>query len=111
MNRALTMTGALPGVNGDLQMVECEVYDDDDERAQPWRLSCTPEASFLMDFHSHLCRHEIIGFLGGTWDPEPNRCLKGRYRRGGWCWERRASKRGLSWIRACGHRGRWIRTG
>lgn len=72
VNRALTMTGALPGadgVNGDLQMVECEVYDDDDDRAQPWRLSCTPEASFLMDFHSHLCRHEIIGFLGGTWDP------------------------------------------
>ncbi|ACO66434.1 predicted protein, partial [Micromonas commoda] len=75
VNRALMMT-ALPGadgVNGDLQMVECEVYDDD-ERAQPWRLSATPEASFLMDFHSHLCRHEIIGFLGGTWDPR-TKCL------------------------------------
>lgn len=76
VNRALMMTGGLPGadgVNGDLQMVECEVYDDD-ERAQPWRLSATPEASFLMDFHSHLCRHEIIGFLGGTWDPR-TKCL------------------------------------
>ena len=76
VNRALMMTGGLPGadgVNGDLQMVECEVYDDD-ERAQPWRLSATPEASFLMDFHSHLCRHEIIGFLGGTWEPR-TKCL------------------------------------
>ena len=27
-----------------------------------------------MDFHSHLCRHEIIGFLGGTWDPR-TKCL------------------------------------
>lgn len=71
VNRALMMT-ALPGadgVNGDLQMVECEVYDEHGERAQPWRLSATSEASFLMDFHSHICRHEIIGFLGGTWDP------------------------------------------
>jgi proteasome lid subunit RPN8/RPN11 len=70
VNRAL-LPGA-DGANGDLQMVECDAYDETDrgENVQPWRLTVTPEASFLMDFHAHLCSDEIIGFLGGTWDRE-----------------------------------------
>jgi hypothetical protein len=32
---------------------------------QPWRLTVTSAAALLMDFHAHLCRDEIIGFLGG----------------------------------------------
>jgi hypothetical protein len=27
----------------------------------------------LMDFHSHLVKNEVIGFLGGHWLPETNR--------------------------------------
>jgi len=54
------------GATSDLQMVECERYE---EGEQPWRVTCSFEALALMDFHAHLSSDtEIIGFLGGVWD-------------------------------------------
>ena len=28
------------------------------------------QVNLVMDFHAHLCGCEIIGLLGGTWDPK-----------------------------------------
>ena len=56
------------GATSDLQMVECERYEEDE---QPWRVTCSFEALALMDFHAHLSSDtEIIGFLGGVWDAQ-----------------------------------------
>jgi protein MYSM1 len=61
------------GATSDLQMVECERYE---EGEQPWRVTCSFEALALMDFHAHLSSDtEIIGFLGGVWDSH-NKTLK-----------------------------------
>ena len=35
---------------------------------QPLHLAVSREARLLMDFHSHLSRHEVMGYLGGSWD-------------------------------------------
>ena len=36
---------------------------------QPFRVFLMPEALFIGDMHSHLCEHEVIGYLGGYYDP------------------------------------------
>lgn len=33
-------------------------------------VECSSEAQLVMDFHAHLCREEVIGFLGGSSDAE-----------------------------------------
>ena len=38
--------------------------------AQPFDMLVSPSCLLVMDYHSHLCSNEIIGFLGGTWDGE-----------------------------------------
>ena len=36
-------------------------------------LTCCTQATLIMDLHAHLSEHEIIGLLGGTWDPAAKR--------------------------------------
>ncbi|KAH8098293.1 RNA polymerase II transcription regulator recruiting protein [Aureococcus anophagefferens] len=63
-------------------LVTCEDYeaappaaaapadDDDADDAQPFGLAVHPDVAFLCDVHAHLADAEIIGLLGGRWDPE-----------------------------------------
>ena len=66
-------------------MVQCENYSHLKDAAtnssrgallgtQPFSVRMHPEVSFLCDLHSHLAEVEIIGFLGGKWDPV-KRCV------------------------------------
>ena len=50
-------------------MVSCDAYETN---LQPYKILVHPEASFVCDVHAHLADCEIIGFLGGRWDPETN---------------------------------------
>ena len=38
--------------------------------AQPFKLTVSPAAMLVMDLHAHLCTNEVIGYLGGSWDPD-----------------------------------------
>ena len=38
--------------------------------SQPFKLTVSPAAMMIMDLHAHLCTNEVIGYLGGSWDPE-----------------------------------------
>ena len=53
---------------GDLQMIPCEQYRGSNE--QPFKVTTTAAVELVIDFHSHLCKDEIIGFLGGSFDAE-----------------------------------------
>ncbi|XP_075060901.1 MPN domain-containing protein isoform X2 [Mixophyes fleayi] len=35
---------------------------------QPFHVSVSSNALLLLDFHSHLTRSEVVGYLGGRWD-------------------------------------------
>ncbi|MEE6487695.1 hypothetical protein FKM82_014986 [Ascaphus truei] len=35
---------------------------------QPFHVSISSNALLLLDFHSHLTRSEVVGYLGGRWD-------------------------------------------
>lgn len=63
---------SLTAVCAGLQMVRCEEYrgaaGTGAQGAQPFSVSVTPAALLAMDFHAHLCSHEVIGMLGGTFD-------------------------------------------
>lgn len=37
--------------------------------SQPFKVTLSPHAMLVMDFHAHLSTCEIIGLLGGTFDP------------------------------------------
>jgi hypothetical protein len=39
------------------------------KNAQPFTILVKASVQLLIDFHSHLLNTEVIGFLGGTWDP------------------------------------------
>jgi len=39
----------------------------------PLTLRVSPAAEAMMDFHAHLCMNEVIGILGGVWDPVAKR--------------------------------------
>ena len=59
-------------------LVACEAYGEkvegaeavEEEEKQPLSLRVHPDVAFLCDLHAHLCDAEIIGLLGGRWDPE-----------------------------------------
>ncbi|KAK9816984.1 hypothetical protein WJX72_007805 [[Myrmecia] bisecta] len=38
--------------------------------AQPFSVEVSAQVHLLMDFHAHLSNCEIIGLLGGAWDPD-----------------------------------------
>lgn len=37
-------------------------------KLQPFLVSITTSSVLLMDFHCHLTKQEVCGYLGGTWD-------------------------------------------
>ncbi len=37
--------------------------------SQPFKVQLSRNALLVCDFHAHLATTEIIGFLGGKWDP------------------------------------------
>lgn len=52
-------------------MVACEEYGKGavgGVGTQPFSVAVAHPALALMDFHAHLCDHEIIGLLAGTFD-------------------------------------------
>lgn len=58
-------------------MIRCEDFARTGANAQPFSVrSLLSHARLLIsalvvaDCHAHLCNEEIIGFLGGSWDPE-----------------------------------------
>lgn len=56
-----------------LALVQCHKYSGEpgaNSKAQPFVLRANPIALLTMDFHAHLARSEVIGFLGGRWDPD-----------------------------------------
>ena len=57
------MSGAQ--MTGALQLIPCAPFPPG---KQPFRCTISPEAMLVADFHAHLSRFEVIGYLGGTWD-------------------------------------------
>jgi MPN domain-containing protein len=37
-------------------------------KIQPFLVTITTSAALLIDFHCHLTKNEVCGYLGGTWD-------------------------------------------
>lgn len=37
-------------------------------KLQPFLVSITTSSVLLMDFHCHLTKQEVCGYLGGSWD-------------------------------------------
>lgn len=37
-------------------------------KLQPFMVSITTSSVLLMDFHCHLTKQEVCGYLGGSWD-------------------------------------------
>lgn len=37
-------------------------------KIQPFLVSITTSSVLLMDFHCHLTKTEVCGYLGGSWD-------------------------------------------
>eukprot|EP01121_Diplochlamys_sp_Union-15-3_P005219 TRINITY_DN1554_c0_g2_i1.p1 TRINITY_DN1554_c0_g2~~TRINITY_DN1554_c0_g2_i1.p1 ORF type:complete len:237 (+),score=28.78 TRINITY_DN1554_c0_g2_i1:168-878(+) len=50
-----------------LRLVQCQDFPN---FKIPFHLEIHSNAVFLIDFHSHLSNNEVIGFLGGEWDPK-----------------------------------------
>ncbi|XP_059175275.1 MPN domain-containing protein-like isoform X2 [Physella acuta] len=48
-------------------LVKCEHFDSH-SKIQPFTVSLTSNALLLMDFHCHLTKSEVVGYLGGKWD-------------------------------------------
>ncbi|CAG5132840.1 unnamed protein product, partial [Candidula unifasciata] len=50
-----------------LTLVKCEQFDQH-SKIQPFTVSITSNTLLLMDFHCHLTKSEVVGYLGGRWD-------------------------------------------
>ncbi|CAL1535375.1 unnamed protein product [Lymnaea stagnalis] len=48
-------------------LVKCENFDSH-SKIQPFTVSLTSNTLLLMDFHCHLTKSEVVGYLGGRWD-------------------------------------------
>ncbi|UYV71603.1 MPND [Cordylochernes scorpioides] len=46
----------------------CIPFNSLDSR-QPFNISIASNCLLLVDFHCHLTKNEVVGYLGGTWDP------------------------------------------
>lgn len=48
-------------------------------KIQPFLVSISTSSVLLMDFHCHLTKTEVCGYLGGSWDvnshSEPDACF------------------------------------
>ncbi|KAL3854381.1 hypothetical protein ACJMK2_013652 [Sinanodonta woodiana] len=49
-------------------LVQCEMFSNM-SKLQPFSVSVTTNVLLLMDFHCHLTTSEVVGYLGGKWDP------------------------------------------
>lgn len=49
-------------------LVECTSFETLG-KIQPFTVSLTSNTLLLMDFHCHLTTSEVVGYLGGKWDP------------------------------------------
>ena len=61
-------------MSGSLRLIPCRDFTGiqgcKSAQAQPFGVEISDEAMVLMDFHAHLSCFEVIGYLGGDWDPE-----------------------------------------
>lgn len=48
-------------------MIECVPFSNLG-KIQPFLVSLSTNAALLMDFHCHLTRSEVSGYLAGHWD-------------------------------------------
>jgi SHAQKYF class myb-like DNA-binding protein len=56
----------IASADDELRFVSCLAYDPG---SQPFRVVVQPRALFMMDLHAHLDLCEVIGFLGGRYNP------------------------------------------
>ncbi|XP_056630175.1 MPN domain-containing protein CG4751-like isoform X1 [Diorhabda sublineata] len=66
-------------------MIECVPFSNLG-KLQPFLITMTTNSAFLMDFHCHLTKSEVSGYLAGSWEPStqnlyvkrafPCRCTK-----------------------------------
>ena len=61
-------------MSGSLRLIPCRDFTGiqgcKSAQSQPFGVEISDEAMVLMDFHAHLSCFEVIGYLGGDWDPE-----------------------------------------
>ncbi|KAK3795631.1 hypothetical protein RRG08_025682 [Elysia crispata] len=48
-------------------LIKCENFDSL-SKIQPFTVSISSNSLLLMDFHCHLTKSEVVGYLGGRWD-------------------------------------------
>uniref|UniRef100_A0A8C3X1I0 MPN domain containing n=1 Tax=Catagonus wagneri TaxID=51154 RepID=A0A8C3X1I0_9CETA len=54
---------------------------------QPFNVAISSNVLFLLDFHSHLTRSQVVGYLGGRWDINSQSGYLGSVGKGGvWGW-------------------------
>mmetsp|Transcript_16752 Transcript_16752/g.34337 ORF Transcript_16752/g.34337 Transcript_16752/m.34337 type:complete len:583 (-) Transcript_16752:589-2337(-) len=68
-------------MSGSLSLIPCQeftgVIGAVGTQAQPFSVDISDEAMLLMDFHAHLSCFEVIGYLGGDWNPEARKlCIR-----------------------------------
>lgn len=62
-------TRGLHNTHNQNTMVKCIPFSAVD-RIQPFNVTVSTNALLLVDFHSHLVRGEVTGYLAGSWDPQ-----------------------------------------
>ncbi|XP_041374246.1 MPN domain-containing protein-like [Gigantopelta aegis] len=50
-------------------LIECERFSNYN-KIQPFTVTITTNAMIVMDFHCHMTTSEVVGYLGGRWDPQ-----------------------------------------
>ena len=64
-------------MSGGLNQIPCRdftgVVGSVGTSSQPFFVEISDEAQLVADFHAHLSKYEVIGYLGGEWDPASRR--------------------------------------
>lgn len=55
-------------------LIECEDFDQNSGKSQPFFVTVSTNCLLLINFHCHLTHGEVVGYLGGKWDQE-KQCL------------------------------------
>nr|XP_039248339.1 MPN domain-containing protein-like [Styela clava] len=55
-------------------LVECVNFDEYPGNMQPFVVTISTNCLLLINFHCHLTTGEVVGYMGGKWDPE-KQCL------------------------------------
>lgn len=67
----------LKEISGDIHpnaLIECEDFDQNSGKSQPFFVTVSTNCLLLINFHCHLTHGEVVGYLGGKWDQE-KQCL------------------------------------